>query len=59
MDDSRLLQESNLAARQPRRAPHHNIQATPSEGFAQGPYLVARVGFETATFHAEVAEHHH
>jgi len=27
MDDSWLLQESNLAARQPRRAPHHVIQA--------------------------------
>src|SRR6218665_1047763 len=25
-DGSRLLQESNLAARQPRRAPHHVIQ---------------------------------
>ena len=30
-DDSRLLWESNLASRQPRRAPHHAIQATTSE----------------------------
>ena len=36
-DDSRLLEESNLAAEQPRRAPHHIIQATTSEGLAQGP----------------------
>jgi len=27
MDDSKLLQESNLTARQPSRAPHHVIQA--------------------------------
>ena len=37
MDGSRLLQESNLAARQPRRAPHHVIQAITSEGLALGP----------------------
>jgi len=35
-DGSRLLQELNLAVRQPRRAPHHAIQATMSEGLAQG-----------------------
>jgi len=40
-DDSRLLQESNLAAREPRRSPHHVIQATTSEGLAQGPYVAA------------------
>jgi len=28
MHDSRLVQGLNLAARQPRRAPHHVIQAT-------------------------------
>jgi len=41
-----LLQESNLTARQPCRAPHHTgiIQATMSEGLAQGPYMVARAG---------------
>jgi len=49
MDDSRLLQELNLTARQPRRAPHHVIQATTSEGLAQGPYMVARVGFKSVT----------
>ena len=31
-DDSRLLQELNLTTRQPRRTPHHVIQATMSEG---------------------------
>src|SRR6218665_577062 len=52
-DDSRLLQESNLAARQPRGAPHYVIQATTSEGLAQGPYLATRMGFEPATFRIE------
>ena len=56
---SRLLQESNLATRQPRRAPHHVIQTTTSEGLAQGPYMVAIVGFEPETFHTEGTEHHH
>ena len=37
-DDSR--QESNLAAKQPHRTPHHVIQVTTSEGLAQGPYVV-------------------
>jgi len=45
MDDSKLLQELNLAARQPRRAPHHFMQATTSEGLAQGLYMAAS-GFE-------------
>ena len=49
MDDGKLLQELNLTARQPHRVPHHVIQAITSEGLAQGPYVVARVGFEPAT----------
>ena len=40
-DDSKLLHESNLAAKQPRRAPHHVLQATTSEGLAQGPNVKA------------------
>jgi len=44
---SRLLQESNVSARQPRRAPHHVIQATSSEGLAQGPYAAAS-GIQTS-----------
>ena len=48
MDDSRLLQESNLTAKQPHRAPHHVIQATTIEGLAQVPYVAARVVFEPA-----------
>jgi len=52
-DGSRLLQELNLDARQPRRAPHHIIQATTCEGLAQGPSMAARVGFKLATFHTE------
>ena len=36
-NDSRLLQELNLTARQPRRAPYYVIQATSSEGLTQGP----------------------
>ena len=55
-DDSKLLQELNLTARQPRREPHHAIQATVSGGLAQGPYVAARMGFKPATFHTE---HHH
>src|SRR6218665_2942606 len=38
---------------------HHIIQATKSEGLAQGPYVAARVGFEPATFCSEGIEHHH
>ena len=53
MDDSGLLKESNLTARQPCRAPHHAIQATMSEGLAQGPYMAARVVFEPATLQAQ------
>jgi len=43
---------------QPRRAPHHVIQAPTSEGFAQGPCLAAGMEFEQATFHTEGTEHH-
>jgi len=42
MHDSKLLQELNLTTRHS----HHIIQATMSEGLAQGPNMVARVGFE-------------
>jgi len=40
MHDSKLFQESNLAARQPHGAPHQVIRATTSEGLAQGPEWV-------------------
>ena len=59
MDDSKLLQESNLAARQLGRAPHHVIQAIASEGLAQGPYVEARGGVKPATFCIEGTDHHH
>jgi len=48
-NDSRLLQESNLAARQPQGA-ISVIQAITGEGLAQGPYLAARGGVEPTTF---------
>ena len=51
------LQESNFAARPPRRAPHHVIQATTSEELAQGPY-VSDSEFEPGTFPTEDTEHH-
>ena len=35
------------------------LQATPSEGLAQGPYVVARMGFETATFPTEDTKPYH
>ena len=54
-DDSRLLEEFNLTAKQPCRAPHHIVQATTSAGLAQGPY-VARVGFEPATMRMQGTE---
>src|SRR6218665_2931697 len=56
MDDSRLLQESNLAAR---AANHVMTQATTSDGLAQVPYVAARVGFEPTTSCTEGTEHHH
>ena len=46
----------NLTAWQPRWAPHHVIQATTSEGLAQGPYLAARVGLEPATLRMQSTE---
>src|SRR6218665_1821254 len=36
-----------------RRAPHHVIQATASEGVATGSYVTSKVGFELATFRTE------
>ena len=55
-DDSKLLQESNLTARQPRRVPYHDIHSPTSEGLAQGSYLAARMGFKPATLDAQGAE---
>ena len=59
--DRKLLQEPNLNVRQPGRAPHHVIQATTSEGLAQGPYVAARVRFEPATLRMQGTEplNHH
>ena len=57
--DSRLLKESNVTVRQPRRAPHHVIQATTSERLSHGPYVAIRAKFEPATFGFECTEHHH
>ena len=57
-DDSRLLQESNLAARQPQGATS-GTQAITSEGLAQGPYVAARGGVEPATFCTEGTDNHH
>ena len=51
-DDSRLLQESNLAARQPQGATSV-MQAITGEGLAQGPYVAARGGVEPTTFRTE------
>ena len=56
MDDSKLLQESNLIARQPRGALHHVIQATASEGLAQGLYVAGRVGLASITLRTEGTE---
>src|SRR6218665_3617463 len=52
MDDSRLLQESNLAARQPEGATFV-IQAITGEGLAQGPYVAARAGVEPTALRTE------
>jgi len=54
-----LLEESYLTARQPRRAPHHVIQAITSEGLARGPYVEARGGVGPATFRTKGTKHHH
>ena len=51
-DDSRLLQESNLAAWQPQGA-NSVLQAITGEGLAQGPYVAARGGVEPTTFPTE------
>src|SRR6218665_1048158 len=56
MDDSRLLQESNLTTRQPHWAPNHVRQATTSEGLAQVLYVAARIGFEPATLRMQGTE---
>ena len=58
MDDSRLLQESNLVTRQP-QGDTSIIQAITGEGLAQGPYVVARGGVEPTTFRTEGTDHHH
>ena len=58
MDYSRLLQKSNLAARQPQGATSV-IQAITSEGLAQGPYVAARGRVEPATFRTEGTDNHH
>src|SRR6218665_21680 len=62
MHDSKIIQESNLTARQPRRAPHHVIQATTSEELAHSKVptwtllCCYRVGFEPATLGAQGTE---
>jgi len=55
-NDSRLLQESNLAASQPQVATSV-IQAITGEGLAQGPYLAARGGVEPTTFCTDNLHH--
>ena len=40
----------------PCRAPRHVIQATTSEGLAEGPYVAARVGFEPVTLQIQGIE---
>src|SRR6218665_396850 len=55
---SRLLQESNLAARQPQGATSV-IQAITVEGLAQGPYVAARGGVEPTTFRTEGTDNLH
>src|SRR6218665_1673018 len=58
MDDSRLLQESNLAVRQPQGATSV-IQAITGEGLAQGPYVAVRGGVEPTTFRTEGTDNLH
>src|SRR6218665_2620554 len=48
-DDIRLLQESNLTSRQPRRTPHHAIQETAT----CSRFLHGGVGFEPSTLRTE------
>ena len=57
MDDSKLLQESNLAARC--QSATSVIQVITSEELAQGPYVAARGGVKPANFNMEGTEHHH
>ena len=57
-DDSRLLQESNFAAKQPQGATSV-IHAITSEGLAQGPYVAARGDIEPATFLTKGTDNHH
>ena len=54
----RLLQESNLAARQP-PGTTSVLQAIMGEGLAQGPYVVARGGVEPMTFLTEGTDNIH
>jgi len=57
-DRSRLLQESNLAARQPQGATLV-IQAITGGGLAQGPYVAARGRVEPTTFRTEGTDNLH
>ena len=57
-DDSRLLQESNLAARQPQGATSV-IQEITGEGLAQGPYVADRGGVEPTTFRTKGTDNLH
>ena len=57
-DDSRLLQESNLAARQPQGATSV-IQTISGEGLAQDPYVTTRGGVEPTTFRTEGTDNLH
>ena len=58
MNDSRLLQESNLASRQPQGATFV-IPAITGEGLAQGPYEAARGTVEPMTFRTEGTDNLH
>ena len=53
-----LLQEFNLAARQPQGATSV-IQASTGEGLAQGPYVAARGGVKPTTFRTEDTDNLH
>ena len=57
-DDSRQLQEPNLAARQPHGAASV-LQAITGEGLAQGLYVAARGGVELTTFRTEGTDNIH
>ena len=58
MIDSRLLQESNLAARQPQGATSV-IQAITGEGLAQSSYVAARGEVKPTTFRTEGTDNLH